>query len=119
MPEQHFKYRIVVKWPAICRNRSVEILKERPDIVEQMNHFRNKIENVCKLILKKEYKIDTNYNMHGVILWLSSGQDLYDFIIRQPEFEWEMVPDVGVINRITGDYQNFELVYTPTGITFA
>jgi hypothetical protein len=112
-----FKYKIIVKWPAICRNRSVETLQDRPDIVEQMNHFRNKLSNVCKLILKKDYSIDINYNMIGVIIWLESGQDLYDFIIRQPEFDWEILPELGVVNRLTGDYQKYNIIYTPSGIT--
>ena len=52
----------------------------------------------------------------GVRLWFESGQDVYDFIIRQPEFNWEIVPELDVINIITGQMQNFEVVYTPTGV---
>ena len=32
-----YKYSLKLMWPAMCRNRSVEILKERPDLVDQMN----------------------------------------------------------------------------------
>jgi hypothetical protein len=54
--------------------------------------------------------------MTGIRLWFESGQDVYDFIIRQPEFDWEVVPTLDVINIITGQLQNFEIQYTPTGV---
>jgi hypothetical protein len=54
--------------------------------------------------------------MTGIRIWFESGQDVYDFIIRQPEFNWEVVPMLDVINIITGQMQNFEVVYTPTGV---
>ena len=41
----YYKYSVKLMWPAMCRNRSVEILKDRPDLVDQMNKFRTKIEN--------------------------------------------------------------------------
>ena len=41
-----YKYSLKVRWPAMCRNRSTQILKERPDLVEQMSRFREKISNV-------------------------------------------------------------------------
>ena len=115
--ETHLKYHIMLKWPATCRNRSMEILQDRPDLVQQMNHFRNKINNICRLIMKKSYRIDNNHNMQGVGLWLESGQDLYDFIIRQPEFDWEIVPEISTVNRLTGELKKWEVVYTPSGIT--
>ena len=37
----------------------------------------------------------------------------YEFIIRQPEFEWEIVPEISVINTITSQLQTFDIVYTP------
>lgn len=119
MPDKSYKYNIMVRWPAVCRNRSYEILKERPDLVEQMNMFRQKVNRVCKLILRKNYKIDTNHNLTGVNIWMESGQDVYDFIIRQPEFEWEIVPEISTVNRLTGELKKWEIVYTPTGITIA
>ena len=54
--------------------------------------------------------------MVGIRVWFESGQDVYDFIIRQPEFDWEIVPTLDVINIITGQLQNFEIQYTPTGV---
>jgi len=113
--EHFYKYTVTLKWPQVARNRSIETLKERPDIVQEMNHFMQKIENICKLILKKEYKIDTKHNVEGVKIQFTSGQDLYEFIIRQPEFEWELVPHVGTVNSLTGEFKNFDLVYQPTG----
>ena len=112
-----YKYSIKVMWPAMCRNRSVEILKDRPDLVDQMNKFRVKIDNVLRLICRKHFQIDATYMMNGVRLWFESGQDCYDFIIRQPEFDWEIQPEISVMNRVTSQLQTFEIVYTPTGIT--
>ena len=112
----HLKYHLVVKWPEVCRNRNLEIMVERPDLVQQMNNFRIKLNNVCKLIVKKQFRIDSNHNLHGVSLWLESGQDTYDFIIRQPEFNWEIVPELGVVSYVTGDFKKYNIVYTPSGI---
>jgi hypothetical protein len=91
-------------------------MAERPDLVQQMNNFRIKLNNVCKLIVKKQFRIDSNHNLHGVSLWLESGQDTYDFIIRQPEFNWEIVPELGVVSYVTGDFKKYNIVYTPSGI---
>jgi hypothetical protein len=112
-----YKYYLTVRWPAICRNRSLGILTERGDIVTKMNNFRTKLENVCRLILRKGYRIDSAYSMHGVKMWLESGQDVYDFIIRQPEFEWEIIPEIGTVNYLTGEFRKWSVIYTPTGIT--
>ena len=112
-----YKYSVKLMWPAMCRNRSVEILKDRPDLVDNMNKFRQKVENVLKLISRKHYQVDATYLMSGVRLWFESGQDCYDFIIRQPEFEWQVQPELSVMNPITSQLQTFETVYTPTGIT--
>jgi len=112
-----YKYHLTVKWPALCRNRSLEILSERGDIVTKMNNFRTKLENVCRLILRKNYRIDSAYSMQGVKIWLESGQDVYDFIIRQPEFDWEIVPEIGTVNYLTGEFRKWPVIYTPTGIT--
>ena len=37
------QYSLKLRWPSVCRNRSVDILKERPDLVEKMNNFREKV----------------------------------------------------------------------------
>ena len=100
----------------MCRNRSVEILKERPDLVEKMNRFREKVSTVLKIVCRKSSYIEDNHSMTGIRLWFESGQDVYEFIIRQPEFDWEVVPELAVLNIITGQMQNFEVVYTPTGV---
>ena len=103
--EVFYKYTVTLQWPQLARNRSVETLQERPDIMQEMNHFMQKIENVTKLILKKPYKIDFKHNVAGVKIHFSSGQDLYEFIVRQPEFEWEILPKIGTINSLNGEYQ--------------
>lgn len=115
--ETFYKYSVILKWPMVARNRSLETLQERPDIVQEMNHFRQKIENVLKLILKKEFRIEDKFHMHGVRIEFTSGQDLYEFIIRQPEFEWEIVPEIGTVNKLTGEYRKFILNYQPDGIS--
>ena len=48
-----YKYSLKVRWPAVCRNRSIQILKERPDLVEQINRFRDKVSNVLKIACRK------------------------------------------------------------------
>ena len=111
-----YKYSLKVRWPAMCRNRSTQILKERPDLVEQMSRFREKISNVLKIVCRKTFIVDNNHAMAGVRVHFESGQDVYEFIIRQPEFDWEVVPTLEVINIITGQMQNFDIVYTPTGV---
>ena len=112
-----YKYSLKLMWPALCRNRSVEILKERPDLVDQMNKFRQKIDNVLRIVCRRHFQIDAAYMMSGVRLWFESGQDCYDFIIRQPEFEWEIHPELSVINSVTSQLQTFQIVYTPTGVS--
>ena len=111
-----YKYSLKLRWPAICRNRSVETLTERPDLVDQMNRYREKVSNVLKIVCRKSAYIDDNHSMTGIRLWFESGQDVYDFIIRQPEFNWEIVPKIDVINIITGQMQSFEIQYTSTGV---
>ena len=61
-------------WPAMCRNRSVEILKDRPDLVDQMNKFRIKIDNVLKIICRKHFQVDGTYMMSGVRLLNNRGK---------------------------------------------
>ena len=51
-----YKYTVTLQWPQIARNRSIETLRDRPDIMQEMNHFMQKVENVTKLILKKLWK---------------------------------------------------------------
>ena len=81
-----------------------------------MERYRQKIDNVLKIICRSKYQIDNNYYMSGVRLWFVSGQDTYDFIIRQPEFDWEIIHELNVLNEITSELQTFDILYTPTGI---
>ena len=112
-----YKYSLKLRWPAICRNRSVETLQERPDLVDQMNRYREKVSNVLKIVCRNSAYIDDNHSMAGIRLWFESGQDIYDFIIRQPEFGWEIIQKLDVINIITVQMQGFDVVYTQTGVT--
>ena len=113
----YYKYSLKLMWPAMCRNRSIEVLKHRPDLVDQMEKFRIKIDNVLRIVCRKHFQVDATYMMSGIRLWFESGQDCYDFIIRQPEFDWEIHPELSVMNVITSQLQSFDIVYTPTGVT--
>ena len=62
-----------------------------------------------------KYKIEDKFHISGVKILFESGQDLYEFIVRQPEFEWEIHPHISTINSLTGEYKTFDLVYQPTG----
>ena len=33
------------------------------------------------------------------------------------EFDWEIMPELSVMNEITSQLQSFDIVYTPTGVT--
>ena len=85
--------------------------------LEKSKNLEKKILSDFKLILRKNFRIETNYSMVGVKMWLESGQDVYDFIIRQPEFEWEIVPEIHTVNYLTGELRKWSVVYTPTGVT--
>jgi hypothetical protein len=111
-----YKYSLKLKWPAQCRNRTAEILAQRPDLVDQMNKFRVKITNVCMIICRDKFQVDTAFSATGVRMWFVSGQDCYDFIIRQPEFEWEVWPELDVMNFITSQLESFSIVYSPSGV---
>ena len=71
---------------------------------------------ISNIVCRKTFIVDNNHAMAGVRVHFESGQDVYEFIIRQPEFDWEVVPTLEVINIITGQMQNFDIVYTPTGV---
>ena len=114
--DRFYKYSLKLKWPAQCRNRTAEILAQRPDLVDQMNKFRVKINNVCMIICRDKFQVDTVFSATGVRLWFVSGQDCYDFIIRQPEFEWEVWPELDVMNFITSQLESFSIVYSPAGV---
>lgn len=103
-------------WPAHCKNRSAETLKDRPDLVNEMNFFRNKLSNVLQVTCKKRTQIDPAYYMNGIRIWFESGEDVYGFLIRQPEFDWQVDQKLSVMNDITHQLQNFTIVYTPNGI---
>ena len=112
-----YKFSLRLMWPAECRNRSVEILQDRPDLVDKMEKYRMKIDNVLRIVCRKHWQVDATFMMSGVRLWFESGQDCYDFIIRQPEFEWEIQPELSVMNSVTSQLQTFNIVYTPTGVS--
>ena len=44
-----YKYNIKLRWPDICRNRSIQTLKELQDLVDKMNFIRTKVYKDCKL----------------------------------------------------------------------
>lgn len=114
--EHHYKYRLQILWPDPLKNRGDDILKKRPDLVEQMNAFRVKIQNVCNLICKGIWKMDTAHTLQGVTLWFSKGADCYYLILNQPKLKWIINEKIGVVNFYTGEIKNYKLVYSNTGI---
>ena len=113
----HYKYSVQVLWPEVCRNRSFEVMRNRPDLVERMNNHRVKIQNVCRLICKGQWRMDPSHNLRGVTLWFEDGADCYSFILRQPEFDWQLHKELGVVSYFTGVLNNYNIVYSPNGIS--
>jgi hypothetical protein len=116
--KQHrYKYRLQILWPAILKNRGVNVLKNRADLVEQMNLFRVKIQNVCKVVCKGLWEMDIAHDLKGVTLWFSTGADCYYLILNQPEFKWIINENIGVVNHFTSELKNYKLIYTSLGIS--
>ena len=55
--------------------------------------------------------IKSNIKDYGIENFEESKTDIsvYDFIIKQPEFEWEIVAELDIMNIITGQLQNFNV----------
>ena len=98
---EKLKYYIMIEWPSTCRNRSERTLKARPDLVHKINEFTTRVIDICKKY-KKPIQIDQNYNMIGIKMWWSDGEELYHFLMTQNENNLQVIPELGVINQLSG-----------------
>ncbi len=95
------KYHIMIEWTATCRNRSEQTLKARPDLVSQINEFTTRVIDICKKY-KKPIQVDQNYNMIGIKTWWTDGEELYHFLMTQHQNNLQVIPELGVVNGLSG-----------------
>jgi hypothetical protein len=110
------KYHIMIEWPPMCRNRSPQTLKSRPDLVYKINEHTKSIIDICKTY-KNPIKIDQNYNMIGLKTWWEDGPDLYHFLMTQEQNKLKVIPELAVINQLTGQLIMFRFQSNKDGIT--
>ena len=116
MPEKKINYITKVLWPGHCRNRNLEQLKERPDIVDTMNGHRSKIENFCKALCSGQYEISNDHDMKGFNVGFESGPDVYNFILEQATIGYELDRQIGKWNLFSSKFIKHTLKYTEVGI---
>lgn len=110
------KYHVVVEWPPTCRNRSPKTLQHRPDLVHKMNEYVKKIILICESY-KTPIQVDQSYNMLGVRTWWQEGSDLYHFLMTQEQNKLNVIPEIGVLNQLTGKLVMFKFSADKNGIT--
>jgi len=110
------KYHVVVEWPPTCRNRSPKTLQHRPDLVHKMNEYVKKIILICESY-KTPIQVDQSYNMLGVRTWWQEGSDLYHFLMTQEQNKLNVIPEIGVLNQLTGKLVMFKFSVDKNGIT--
>ena len=110
------KYHVVVEWPPTCRNRSPKTLQHRPDLVHKMNEYVKKIILICESY-KTPIQVDQSYNMLGVRTWWQEGADLYHFLMTQEQNKLNVIPEIGVLNQLTGKLVMFKFSADKNGIT--
>lgn len=110
------KYHVVVEWPPTCRNRSPKTLQHRPDLVHKMNEYVKKIISICESY-KTPIQVDQSYNMLGVRTWWQEGADLYHFLMTQEQNKLNVIPEIGVLNQLTGKLVMFKFSADKNGIT--
>jgi hypothetical protein len=110
------KYHVVVEWPPTCRNRSPKTLQHRPDLVHKMNEYVKKIISICENY-KTPIQVDQSYNMLGVRTWWQEGSDLYHFLMTQEQNKLNVIPEIGVLNQLTGKLVMFKFSVDKNGIT--
>ena len=110
------KYHVVVEWPPTCRNRSPRTLQHRPDLVHKMNEYVKKIISICESY-KNPIQVDQSYNMLGIRTWWLEGADLYHFLMTQEQNKLNVIPEIGVLNQLTGKLVMFKFSVDKNGIT--
>lgn len=116
MTEKKINYIVKVLWPGHCRNRSLEQLKDRPDIVETMNGHRTKVENFCKALCSANYEISNAHDMKGFNVGFESGPDVYNFVLEQATIGYELDREIGRYNLFSQKFIKHRLLYTPKGV---
>jgi hypothetical protein len=109
-------YIIKVLWPPHCQNRGLKVLKERPDIVKEMNGMRSKIENFLKASCSGDFKVSDEYDMKGFNVGFEQGPDVYNFILEQATIGYEVDREIGRYNIFSDKYIKHKLLYTAKGI---
>ena len=104
---QKLKYHIMIEWPATCRNRSERTLKSRPDLVFKINEFTTRVIDICKKY-KQPIQVDQNYNMLGIKTWWANGEELYHFLMTQDQNSLHVIPELGVVNGLSGSLMMFK-----------
>jgi len=113
---EKINYIIKVMWPPHCRNRDLETLKNRADIVNEMNSMRTKIENFCTASCSGWFKLSNDYDMQGFNVGFESGPDVYNFILEQATIGYEVEREIGRFNIFSQKYIKHTVLYTPKGI---
>ena len=116
MIDKKINYIVKVLWPGHCRNRNLEQLKERPDIVETMNGHRSKVENFCKALCSADYEISNEHDMKGFNVGFEAGPDVYNFILEQATIGYELDREIGRYNLFSQKFIKHRLLYTPKGV---
>ena len=109
------KYHVMIAWPPMCRSRSIKTLKDRPDLVYKINEHTTRIIDICKTY-KNPIKIDQTYHMLGLKTWWQDGPDLYHFLMMQEQNKLKVVPELAVVNQLTGRLMMFRFQSTKDGI---
>jgi len=116
MDNKDINYIVKVMWPGHCRNRDLEVLRDRADLVETMNGHRNKIQNFCEALCKEMFEISNEQDMKGFNVGFKSGQDVYNFILEQATIGYEVDRAIGRFNIFSQKFIKHTLRYTAKGI---
>lgn len=116
MDNKNINYIVKVLWPGHCRNRDLEVLKDRADLVETMNGHRGKIEYFCKASCKEQFEISNEHDMKGFNIGFQSGEDVYKFILEQATVGYEVDREIGRFNIFSQKFIKHILRYTAKGI---
>jgi hypothetical protein len=81
-----------------------------------MNECTKKIIAICESY-KNPIQVDQSYNMLGVRTWWKEGADLYHFLMTQEQNKLNVVPEIGVLNQLTGRLVMFKFSVDKNGIT--
>lgn len=117
MTDKKINYIVKVLWPGHCRNRNLEVLQDRPDIVDTMNGHRIKVDNFCKALCSGKYEISNQHDLKGFNVGFESGPDVYNFILEQATIGYELDREIGRYNLFSQKFIKHTLHYSHKGIT--